>query len=383
MKGAVRMKTSIVRQWSVAATLRWQAAGVPAGAPTESLHNVAAGQAASHPRQIPRPAAAEAVLDVEANALRVAGDGGAFTAALTALAGLACFYRFRQYRCTRPQACPAMRLYWLVGVRASTPCMCHLAPMAERLHDRLLFQSIVPPHLSVSHCKQLTMVAHYLAGVAPRWRSRRAPQLWWRHAVRCVLAERRALLGAAVAEGPGGSASDSGAAAFAAPDGVLEGAAGGAGAGAAAAGGERAASDWRSPASQSSHMSPCLSTRLIHWCMPCAGLPAPMSHLHYRRCSANSQQMTPWWLGHGTTIVHLPAGCFHRHADQGAPPWQGEQPKGGKTVGWAGTPAMVPTTLAGEPATIVRGATSFSTSDPAATCAAGHPALWFANREMH
>ena len=188
--------------------------------------------------------------------------------------------------------------------------------------------------------------------------------------------------GEGAAEGPGGSASDSGAAAFAAPDGVLEGAAGGAGAGAAAAGGERAASDWRSPASQSSHMSPCLSTRLIHWCMPCAGLPAPTSHLRYGRCSGNSQQMTPWRLGHGTT-VHLPAGCFHRHAEKGAPPWQAEQPKGGKTVGWAGTPAMVPTTLAGEPATIVRGATSFSTSDPAATCAAGHPALWFADRNTH
>ena len=29
-----------------------------------------------------------------------------------------------------------------------------------------------------------------------------APQLWWRHAVRCVLAERRALLGAAVRPAP-------------------------------------------------------------------------------------------------------------------------------------------------------------------------------------
>ena len=33
----------------------------------------------------------------------------------------------------------------------------------------------------------------------------------------------------------------------------------------------------------------------------------------------------------------------------------------------ARAPSTVPTTLAGDPATMVRGATSFSTSDPAAT----------------
>ncbi len=120
VKGPLRMKTSILRQWNVAATLRWQVAGVPAGGPTESLHTMAAGRAASHPRKNPRPAAGEAVLEVAANALRVAGDGGAFTATLTALAGLACFYRFRQYRCTRPQARPVTRLYCLVNDRAST-----------------------------------------------------------------------------------------------------------------------------------------------------------------------------------------------------------------------------------------------------------------------
>ena len=70
--------------------------------------------------KIPRPAAGEAVLEVAANALRVAGDGGAFTVTLTALAGLASFYRFRQYRCTRPQARPVTRLYCLMNDRAST-----------------------------------------------------------------------------------------------------------------------------------------------------------------------------------------------------------------------------------------------------------------------
>lgn len=120
VKGPQCMKTSIVRQWSVAATLRWQAAGVPAGEPTERMHTVAAGRGASHPRKTPGPAAGEAVLEVTANALRVAGDGGAFTAALTALAGLTSFYRFRQYRCTRPQARPVTRLYCLVNDSAST-----------------------------------------------------------------------------------------------------------------------------------------------------------------------------------------------------------------------------------------------------------------------
>ncbi len=46
------------------------------------------------------------------------------------------------------------------------------------------------------------MVTHSSGWGGPQVAVSAAPQLWWRHAVRCVLAERRALLGAAVRPAP-------------------------------------------------------------------------------------------------------------------------------------------------------------------------------------
>ena len=102
-------RTSIVRQWSLAAQLTWSGAGgCPKGLST-GIRGAFPRSPAPWQGQHPVPACGpssvgpELALEVRANALRVGGEAAALAAAAAALASLASFQRFRACRSMRPQ----------------------------------------------------------------------------------------------------------------------------------------------------------------------------------------------------------------------------------------------------------------------------------------
>lgn len=173
---ACSSRTSIVRQWSLAAELTWSAAGGSAeglttaggrGAPAQ-LPGPWSGQ---HPGTACGPSAAglQLALEVRANALRVGGEAAALAAVAAALASLASFQRFRTCRSTSPQVPTACCLlqnkvyYYVHGHLWAAACLSSLSRGNSSAWQARLLSNLVFRHLLHKSC---TSFHHGVAGCA-------------------------------------------------------------------------------------------------------------------------------------------------------------------------------------------------------------------------
>ena len=97
---ACSSRTSVMRQWSLAAELTWSDAGGRAGGLAAGSRSTPAQLPAVWLPGAPRP---QLALEVRAKALRLGGEAAALAAVAAALASMMSFQRFRACRSMRPQ----------------------------------------------------------------------------------------------------------------------------------------------------------------------------------------------------------------------------------------------------------------------------------------